>query len=143
MTSYKSGRLNEYQIHFQEVLTAIARALQNGHPNAFLAHHGSYSVTHNGQTVIKGIIWQPNVGYASGNLPLRNAGVYILVSSDILGMLARLHPPILARLSDEEIAIFPNHDEPFRFFPVMAGEPLDSLTNALSELIHMLPAVAA
>jgi hypothetical protein len=146
-SSYRSRPLDEYDINFREVADAIAHALRQRHPDAFSTETvGSYSFRHNRQTAVKIIIFQRDVGHANREpLPLHNDGVYILLrSNDELGrQFSESLSPLITRLSEENLGVAPNHDEMFRFFPVMAGERLQALCEALSGLMHMLPAAAA
>jgi hypothetical protein len=145
-SSYRTRPLDEYDINFREIAAALAQILRQRHPDAFADYHGSYSITQNGQTAVKIIIFQGNVGHANREpLPLRNDGVYILIrnNGDLGRQFSRSISNLVARLSDEELGVAPKHDEMFRFFPVMAGERLDALCEDLSQLMQMLPAAAA
>jgi hypothetical protein len=142
--SYKTDKLREYSTSFCQVAEQIFRlASRQVGTQRTVQHEGSYSITATttDETVAKILIFEPDRGRRFGNWPLMNPGVYVLIrvngragqtiwSDSIRHEFERF----FARMpsNNEDVAVAPNYDERFMFFPVMAGESLDDIAHFMA-----------
>jgi hypothetical protein len=131
MATYKPKPIEEYTQEFQNIASNIFRQVPprcGGEPEK-----GSYSFrmsVYSSETAAKIVIYEQRLGVEMrGPVPWRTDGVYVLVRTngtfgdalwnDISWRSSRFAARVLR---EDDIAIAPNHEKRFAYFPVMAGE---------------------
>jgi len=142
--SYKTDKLREYSASFCQVAEQIFRfASQQVGTQRAIQCEGSYSfiATTTHERAAKLLIYEPHIGHASADWPLMNPGVYVLIrvnreageriwSDSVRLRFERFYERM--RPNNEDVAVAPNYEERFMFFPVMAGESLDDIAHFIA-----------
>lgn len=146
MATYKTAPLSDYNPLFQDVAQRLFN-LSSGLvlPECAITEKGSYSfkaAEGSHETIVKVLIFQPGLGIEmQGDLPWRSEGVYVLVRADgeygdAIWRQA-LEPSCRSRMRREDnIAVAPQYDARFSYFPVMAGESLEAIAGFIASLIQ-------
>jgi hypothetical protein len=136
MPTYKTERLEKYGQDFQNLASCLFHQVE---PRCGgVVRDGSYSFlmsVYSSEAIAKIIIYEQRFGVEMrGRLPLRASGVYVLIRTNgRFGEELWNDPPWrFSRLAnrivrEETLAVAPEHDEQFAYFPVMAGERLGDI----------------
>ena len=144
MPTYKTEPLANYRQEFQDIAASLFRQVLPR--SGGKAEKGSYSFrmsVSSSETIVKIVIYQRGIGVEMrGELPWRTDGVYVLVRtngtfgdnlwSDIPWRASRFTHRVVRT---DEVALAPNHEEHFAYFPVMAGEGLGEIADFIALLM--------
>ncbi len=139
---YRTAKLAEYYDGFQQVAREVCELVrQEVGARQVKRREGNYSIiaTSTQETVAKIIIYQADRGNLVGSHALTNDGVYILIRENGQAahniwddVLPQELPWFFRRMRrDHTVAVAPNYQERFTYFPVMAGENLEEVARLL------------
>lgn len=143
--AYQTAKLAAYAPAYRRVAEEVFRLLNGRVSEARLPRpKGSYSIAPRSteQRIAKIVIYQRGVGrrIRADLWPGLSDGVYILIrangrAAEVLRESAvfLMYPEFAARLDRRRtLAVAPHFEEGFHYFPVMAGEDLESLAAFLA-----------
>jgi hypothetical protein len=144
MPTYQTRPMEEYSQEFQNIAANLFQLVPTRCGGK--AEKGSYSFrmsVYSSETAAKIVIYEQRLGVEMrGSLPWRTDGVYVLVRTngtcgaalwnDISWRSSRFAARIVR---EDDIAIAPNHEEHFAYFPVMAGENPSEIAAFLAFLM--------
>jgi hypothetical protein len=141
MPSYQAKPLVEYEQAYLAVAQDIFGRVSREVPVRQLSERkGSFTIraTSSDEAAAKIVVYDPEIGKQRG-LPFMRDGVYIWIRENngpgahIWGDVMPLEMPWFFRRMERQstIAIAPNYDAKFTYFPVMAGDDLDEIASLL------------